>query len=283
MAARPRLQAREANEWLEQIARSNYSIAGDLCALVSAPGSEGRRLNLPSYRERLGRLRRDILALESDIKAAARRNAARQAAMVPRGEAGLKLNLGSGFETIDGWVSLDAKFGDVIMNLLRPLPFREASVDFVFMSHVLEHFHYPYEAFTVLSHIRRVLKPGGALRIVVPDIRQCLLAYAAGDREFLMRRDQALFGEARERTLLEYFLNYAGAAKGPDGLMSTHKFGYDADTLAKLVGLCGFDPVPSTFMGSAFPQLRIDCFSHSARAEVAGRHLSLFMDAVVPA
>jgi SAM-dependent methyltransferase len=258
-------------------------VASDLSSLAHAPDSDARHLELRNYRERLGRLNRDMAAFEADVRVAAREYALKQRGRSVHHGKNLKLNLGSGFETIDGWVSLDAKFGGVTMNLLRRLPFEDQSVDFACMCHLLEHFYFPLEAWKVLMEVRRILKPGGVLRIVVPDIRQCLLAYASGNREFFIRRDKELFGEPRDRNLLEYFLNYAGAASGPDQFMFSHKYGYDIDTLTTLVRDAGFIAMPSEFMASTYPELRIDKFSRSARAEVAGRKLSLFMDAAVPA
>jgi hypothetical protein len=64
--------------------------------------------------------------------------------------------------------------------------------------------------------------------------------------------------------------------------MLSHKYGYDADTLSKLLRDADFIPMPSEFMASTFPELRVDNLSRSARAAVGGRNLSLFMDAVVP-
>jgi SAM-dependent methyltransferase len=50
-----------------------------------------------------------------------------------------------------------------------PLPwFRDESVDFVFSSHCLEHFSQPRKA---TREILRVLKPGGYLVLILPDMR----------------------------------------------------------------------------------------------------------------
>lgn len=58
--------------------------------------------------------------------------------------------------------------GDFAWNLLRPLPFEDGSVDAVFLEHVFEHL--PYSAtLTVLGNLRQALKPGGVLRVGVPD------------------------------------------------------------------------------------------------------------------
>lgn len=271
------IEPAEATRLLREIAQSGHRLAADLACLARASPA-----GVPDYGERLRTLHREVLAFEADIATAVDRNAADQIARLPRPAGKLMLNLGSGFESLEGWVSLDAQGGDGAVNLLRPLPFERNSVDFVYLAHVLEHFYFPSEALGLLREIRRVLKSGGVLRIVVPDIRQCLLAYAAGDREFFTRRDEALFGKPRNVSLLRYFLQYAGAWHGPDGQMVAHKYAYDLETLTELLTIARFEPVPSGYMLSDFPELRVDASSRSARAEVDGRKLSLFMDAVVP-
>ena len=277
------IEAAESLRLLGDIAKAGHSVVADFSSVAHAAAGGASGVELTSYGDRLRRLHRDMLTFAGDIEAAARRSASKQLERLPHPGGKLKLNLGAGFEVIEGWVSLDAQAGGTTLNLLRPLPFDDASVDFAFLAHVLEHFYFPLEAFGVLREIRRILKPGGVLRIIVPDIGQCLLAYASGDRQFFVRRDEALFGKPRNGSLLRYFLQYAGAYHGPDGQMISHKYGYDAETLTDLVKDAGFIPMPSEYMGSTFPELRIDKFSRSARAEVDGRNLSLFMDAVVPA
>ena len=54
--------------------------------------------------------------------------------------------------------------------------FADASVDLVYMCHVLEHVHRK-EIFGVLGEFRRVLKPGGVLRIAVPDFDLLIAMY----------------------------------------------------------------------------------------------------------
>jgi predicted SAM-dependent methyltransferase len=54
--------------------------------------------------------------------------------------------------------------------------FADRSVDLVYMCHVLEHVHRK-EIFDVLAEFRRVLKPGGVLRISVPDFDLLIAMY----------------------------------------------------------------------------------------------------------
>ncbi len=72
-------------------------------------------------------------------------------------------------------------------DLLNPLPFPDASFAVVYHSHVLEHLPRS-KAPAFLSECRRVLKAGGTLRVVVPDLETIARLYlkyldrgAAGD------------------------------------------------------------------------------------------------------
>lgn len=81
----------------------------------------------------------------------------------------VKLNLGSGSKRINGFVNVD-KFKhpnvDIVHDLnVFPYPFKSDSVDYIFMSHALEHLDNP---FNVLLECHRILKLGCELYIVVP-------------------------------------------------------------------------------------------------------------------
>lgn len=75
----------------------------------------------------------------------------------------MKLNLGSGGE-VEGYVSIDRKQGKEAY----PLDYPDNSVNEVRASHILEHFNRG-EVEKVLKDWVRVLKPGGCLKIAVPD------------------------------------------------------------------------------------------------------------------
>lgn len=80
------------------------------------------------------------------------------------------LNLGCGDHKLPGHVNLDIKDGVDI----RKLDYADNSVDEVYASHVLEHFG-AEETHDVLKEWVRVLKPGGVIRIAVPDIRKATI------------------------------------------------------------------------------------------------------------
>jgi SAM-dependent methyltransferase len=81
----------------------------------------------------------------------------------------LRLNLGCDRSQIAGYVGVDFN-PDVDPDVLADvehLPFEDNSVDEIYASHVLEHLPYGN---TALQEWLRVLKPGGMLTVVVPDI-----------------------------------------------------------------------------------------------------------------
>lgn len=83
----------------------------------------------------------------------------------------MKLNLGCGEYPADGWTNVDSYPGvnpDVVADLVS-LPFDDGSADAVYCGHCLEH-NGPGELPAILAEIRRVLKPGGELCVVAPDL-----------------------------------------------------------------------------------------------------------------
>ena len=90
----------------------------------------------------------------------------------------MKLHLGCGPRYIPGFVHVDAQAAphvDIVGPVER-LPMGDNSVSLIYASHVLEHFgRFEYKA--VLKEWFRVLKPGGILRLAVPDFAACAAIY----------------------------------------------------------------------------------------------------------
>lgn len=72
------------------------------------------------------------------------------------------------------------------LNLTRRFPFRDNSVEAFFACHVLEHL-YIYQTRRALGEILRTLKPGGYLRLVLPDLERAMLTYKANQPEKFLR------------------------------------------------------------------------------------------------
>jgi len=124
------------------------------------------------------------------------------------------------------------------INLLKPLPFASDSVDAVYASHVWEHL-YRQDAEKVTREVLRVLKPGGVLRLAVPNLEYYCRAYLSdvGSAEAA--------GNLNEKLLLRLAARPAGIKSlyAAFADFHSHKFMYDAPSLCALLKGAGFEPV----------------------------------------
>jgi len=180
----------------------------------------------------------------------------------------VRLNIGCGMAPTAGWINYDnspavriapwpmlvrllkgtglidaghAQFADFcrthgirFANAVARIPHADASVDAIYSSHMIEHLD-RREARQFLSECRRVLKPHGRLRIVVPDLRVTVNDYVAkGNADtFLdhlqldLDKPHGLRGHLRELLL--------GGRN--------HHWLYDGPSMRKLLLECGFHEV----------------------------------------
>jgi SAM-dependent methyltransferase len=68
------------------------------------------------------------------------------------------------------------------LDLSRPFRFKDDTFEAVLATHVLEHLH-PDVAERCLRETYRVLRPGGVLRVAVPDLDAMVAGYDPGDPE----------------------------------------------------------------------------------------------------
>ena len=102
----------------------------------------------------------------------------------------MKLNLGCGSRHHPDWVNLDIQPDDgTVMrwDVTLGLPFDDAAFDAVYHSHLIEHLRTD-EVHTVMTETVRVCRPGGVVRIVVPDLERIC-------REYLRLLDDSLAGK----------------------------------------------------------------------------------------
>lgn len=78
-----------------------------------------------------------------------------------------KVQLGTGGNVLEGWENYDYPEIDVT----KPLPFENDSIDFLFMEHLIEHLTH-IQALTLFHECFRVLKAQGIVRVIVPDVCQ---------------------------------------------------------------------------------------------------------------
>jgi predicted SAM-dependent methyltransferase len=91
------------------------------------------------------------------------------------------LNLGCGNHYSFGneWINIDFISTDKLVighNLLSGIPFKENEFDLVYHSHVLEHFS-KEDGERFMAECFRVLKPGGVIRVVIPDLEVIVREY----------------------------------------------------------------------------------------------------------
>lgn len=190
---------------------------------------------------------------------------------LPEGDGKVKLNVGS-FICMNyfGWLNLDVlplqefaewnHFRFSRMDAREGLAVPDGSVDLIAFSHALEHFTYA-EGAAILKDFRRALKPGGVLRVTVPDAAKLLAAYHKGTlTEFDCMNPNC---EAASTS----------AGKLNALLWDGHKSLYDAATLTDALCRAGFpNPVVTPFRGSTSQQMNVENIDFYPE-------LSLYMDA----
>lgn len=96
----------------------------------------------------------------------------------------VKLELGSWKRAgMEDWIASDINGGgDLQLDLLKPFPLRDGTVEKIYSSHLLEHFSYPQPMLGILSECLRVLTPDGEFSIAVPDAEMYIKAYTNNEQ-----------------------------------------------------------------------------------------------------
>ena len=142
----------------------------------------------------------------------------------------MDIHLGCWHRYIDGFIHVDLCDFEHIdyRSDIKELPFfSDESANLIYSSHSFEYFD-PVEAPLVLKEWRRVLKPGGKLRLSVPDFDQLIKIYQ------LTGNIQKILGPLFGRMQIE--------SNGVDTLLY-HKTVYNFDTLSKLLSENGFEAI----------------------------------------
>jgi predicted SAM-dependent methyltransferase len=141
----------------------------------------------------------------------------------------VRLHLGSGTNYLDGWINVDilGMSPDLLWDLRMGVPFPDACADIVCLEHVLEHFVYS-DVLDVMSECRRVLKPGGLLRVGVPDFGSYIESYS-GDHAYIETNRPD-----RPTPLL---------AVAEVVLSHGHRSAWDGETLVRFLEETGFESV----------------------------------------
>jgi predicted SAM-dependent methyltransferase len=108
------------------------------------------------------------------------------------GASPVRLNWGCGPRGVPGWFNSDIRPGeavDHVGDIRDGLPLAAASVEYAVTMHGLQDLSVR-DLTPALGELHRVLKPGGLLRVSVPDLDRAIRAYLDGDRGYFYIRDE---------------------------------------------------------------------------------------------
>ncbi len=150
----------------------------------------------------------------------------------------LRLHLGSAGSVKEGWVNVDLAGHptELAWNLLRPLPFQDGTADAVFHEHVLEHFPLS-DGLRLIDDSFRILRPGGVLRVGVPDAGAYAHSYTRGGEGIIKRVRPGR--PTPMMALAEIFYSHG------------HRWMYDGETLAYVMSAAGFTNVAERPFGES--------------------------------
>jgi predicted SAM-dependent methyltransferase len=151
------------------------------------------------------------------------------------------LHLGCGPKYLPGFVNIDANpFHkiDMWLDVRNGLPFPSGQIQSVYSTHTFEHF-YPDELQHVLTECFRVLKPGGGIRLVVPNLESAIAAYTQKRHEWFYDEFPRHFDSLGGR-----FSNFVFC----DG---QHRTAFDATYLDEVLRAAGFRQVEESAEGKS--------------------------------
>jgi predicted SAM-dependent methyltransferase len=160
----------------------------------------------------------------------------------------LKLQLGAGTHALPGWFNTDLQPapGVYYLDSTSTFPFTDASLDYVFSEHHIEHLPWDRAQF-MLAECHRVLKPGGGLRIATPSLEVLvgLLTPTPDDAQqrYLDFMSKSFLQSSMPRTAAGV-VNNAFSSWG-------HQFLYDRPTLLRSLSDAGFQAAEFTVPGSS--------------------------------
>jgi SAM-dependent methyltransferase len=129
-----------------------------------------------------------------------------------------RLNWGCGASGEPGWLNSDVKEGpgiDLPCDIREGLPLVDDCVDYAVSIHALP--EVPVDGIVpVLTELRRVLKPGGVLRLALPDLLRGVEAYRRGDRDYFLIPDEDMASIGGKLVLQLVWYGYSRTLFVPD-------------------------------------------------------------------
>jgi predicted SAM-dependent methyltransferase len=137
------------------------------------------------------------------------------------------------------WHTMDSHSGADVqydLNCKTPMPLKDNSVDNYYCSHTLEHVK-PENVLYALQEMKRTLKPGGKLRIIVPDIRIGIKKYMENNIKGSKPYRPDHFPKTSLGCLMAWF--YTDKLKHANG----HEMVFDKETLYYYLEQAGFTKI----------------------------------------
>ncbi len=160
----------------------------------------------------------------------------------------MKLSVGAGARRIEGWTHVDcdpALQPDLLANIAEPLPLPDASVECIFCEEVLTQIE-PSACVGFLRECRRVLVPGGVVRVLMPDLQRFVRCY--------LEQPEWLLAIWHRHVALPLFTGTAAEVLNV-GLRGVGPFVYDRESFAIVAGKAGMQLQDSAFNQSLHPAM----------------------------
>jgi SAM-dependent methyltransferase len=162
----------------------------------------------------------------------------------------LKINFGCGWEQkLPGWINVDLNpkaAPDVLADLARDLPFPTSSTDFIFTEDFFVQLNLS-QGKHFLRECHRILKPGGVMRLLTPDLEKFARTYLE-QPEWLVETWDITVGVPLETRSACEVMNL--------GIRLAGQFHYDRRTFRQVAEECGFRVVEVAYNQSESPELR---------------------------
>ncbi|OAI49809.1 hypothetical protein AYO43_00070 [Nitrospira sp. SCGC AG-212-E16] len=186
----------------------------------------------------------------------------------------LRLHLGCGNALLTGWINMDCypprevPGTEILMlDMRRRWPLADGSAAALFSEHFLEHLPFETVREHILKEIRRILEPGGRVRIGIPNGEYFIEQYMAAKRG----TTDPLYEQARQGKSPMTMLNEIAHGYG-------HYFAYDFETMQHILKEAGFIEISQMEPG----ETKVEVFKGLDRGDSWRMAMTLYVEAMRP-